>query len=223
MNYSRITKTSAIDSETLCKETLRGFGMWIEENDGLTHGYVKYNLRRFIQQYLQTTTCREVSKAVSIPRRTAKCDLVIDDRIGIKIIYTITNSSKEWIYKQLRPLCREYEHVIIYGHQIAPEHLDIWYQIKRSLERGSRRWNKIHTLQTVTRIEYRIPLTTKTIRKEIAHKTLIYFIFVGFVVAGGQFLALTDGSDVMAQAYVGALITFNVFVILLGTFLVREM
>lgn len=223
MNQSVTTGTASTDRDGLCQAVLEGFGSWIDEVDTESYGYVKYSLRRFIRRHLRTTSYRPFADTVSIPKRTATCDLVIDDRIGIKILYGLNAGSKEWIHKQLRSLFTNYDHLILYGHRILPEHLDIWYQIKRSLGRRSSRQKRIYTLQTVQQIEYRIPLTNRAVRKALVHKGIAYLLFVGFVFAGGQLLALTDGTSVMARSYVGALILFNVIVVLFGAFLVRTL
>ncbi|WP_254761853.1 hypothetical protein [Natrinema marinum] len=222
-NRSPVDRPIPTDRDGLRDEVVRGVETWIDRYDTGSQEYVRYSLRRFIRQYLRETSHSPFADSISIPKRTAKCDLVIDDCIGVKIIHNLNAGSKEWIHKQLRSIFQNYDHLIIYGHQIAPEHLDIWYQIKRSLGRRSSRQGSIAVLQTVQRIEYRIPLTSKRVRKDAVHKTLVYVLFVAFVLAGGQFLSLADGSNVMAQTYVGALIVFNAIVVLMGAFLVRSL
>ncbi|MDS0475284.1 hypothetical protein [Natrinema sp. 1APR25-10V2] len=222
-NRSPVDRPISTDRDGLCNEVVRGFETWIDRYDTGSQEYVRYSLRRFIRQYLRDTSYQPFAETISVPKRTAKCDLVIDDSIGVKIIHNLNAGSKEWIHKQLRSIFQNYDHLIIYGHQIAPAHLDIWYQIKRSLGRRSSRRGSIAVLQTVQRIEYRTPLTNRRVRKAVVHKTFVYLLFTAFVLAGGQFLSLTEGSNVMAQAYVGALIVFNVVVVLMGAFLVRSL
>lgn len=210
-----------IPHEGLCQEIISGFEIWIDEYKNDLEGTVKQSLKQFLHEHLHDTSYQKSSDTISIPKRTAKCDIVINDNIGIKILYDLNSGSKKWIHKQLRLLFREYDHLIIYAHEIVPEHLDIWYQIKRVLKRRSRRGKSVHTLQTVQRPAYRIPLTNKEVRKAVVHKSLIYLLFTFFVFAGGQLLALADGTNIMAQAYVGAIIVFNIIVVVLGIFLVR--
>ncbi|WP_408957380.1 hypothetical protein [Natrinema sp. 74] len=222
-NQSPVDQSISTDRDGLRDEVVRGFETWIDTYDTGSREYVRYSLRRFIRQYLRGTSYQPFAETISIPKRTGNCDLVIDDCIAVKIIHNLNGGSKEWIHKQLRSIFQNYDHLIIYGHQIAPEHLDIWYQIKRSLGRRSSRQESISVLQTVQRIEYRIPLTDKGVRKAVVHKALVYVLFAVFVLAGGQFLSLTDGANIMAQTYVGALIVYNVIVILMGAFLVRAL
>lgn len=207
----------------LYKEVVRGLDAWVTEYEIGTQTTVKQNLRSFIRQYLRTTSYRRFADTVSIPKRTANCDIIIDDSIGIKLVHDLNSGSKEWMHKQLRSIFQNFDYLIVYGHQIAQKHLDTWYQIKRTLNRFSSEQNTIHALQTIQQIEYRIPLTNKTIRKAVVHHSIIYLIFIAFVLVSGQLLAFTDGADIMAQSYVGALSVFNIFVILIGAFLVRTL
>lgn len=207
----------------LCDAVIRGFEAWIDQYDPRSQGSVRQRLKRFICSHLRANDFRASADAVSVPRGTSHCDLVIDDRIGITIVYDLTTGSKEWIHRQLRTIFRKYDHLIVYGHQIEPEHLDVWHQIKRSLDRRSSRRNTVSTLQTIRRLEYRIPLTNRRVRKAVVHRSLAYVLFVAFVLVAGYSLGLTDGADAMARAYVGAVIVFNVVVVVLGVFLVRTL
>ncbi|ELY52153.1 hypothetical protein [Natronococcus jeotgali] len=123
---------------------------WMNGSEDESEPVVERKLRRSIGRDLRAVGHRSAAASISRPKRSDYCDIVVDGRIGIKIVHNLTGRSREWMHKRLRSLVREYDYLILYGHRIPSETVDVWRQLKRSLERRAsdgRRFRAIGTLQ----------------------------------------------------------------------------
>lgn len=221
-SHSRATK----DYNGLYNEVSELFEDWTEMDGSKANTEVKNSIYDFLKSNIQSSIYEDFTDEISIPRYSSGCDLAISDKIGIVIIYKIPNSSTNWIHQRLKSLFESYRYLIVYGHQIQQKDIDSWRQIKKSMKNYSKyryrnEYQQLTVFDTVKTIEYRIPMTNRYVAKYMLEKLLAFGLWVVFTIAGGMVLDYTSGGDTMTQAYMGAIITFNVIVILFLILVIR--
>jgi hypothetical protein len=158
---------------------------------------------------------------VTISKKADDCDIAVGETIAIKILYGLHDGSKETMHKRLRSLFDEYDHLLLYGHQLSPEHTDIWRHLKRSLESHTTDTKQLWTHATLTDTKYRMPMTETTDTRTAARKFGVHPLLLGFAIAGAQALINLGGETVMGSAFIGMIVVFNAVVVTLGVIIAR--
>ncbi|UHQ96199.1 hypothetical protein [Natrinema halophilum] len=202
-----------------------GIDEWITSHGSRGKINIKNKIYNFIKEYLVETGNREVAAEMTYSKYITDCDIAIGDEIGIAIVYDLPNKT-DWIHQRLRALSKHFNYIAIYGHRIRQEKTDVWRNVKKTINTYSGRAhsNQKHSvvvLQTFDLIEYRIPLTRRYIAKNVIQKLILYLMWIVFTVTGAYLLDATSSSNVLSQAYIGAILAFNVVVILFLVLLVR--
>lgn len=144
----RTTADSDRETEHVYWHVLLALRRWIDGSEEKSEAAAERSLRRSIGRGLRATGHPNAADSVLRPKRTGYCDIVVDERIGVKIVHNLTRRSREWMHKQLRSLLQEYDYLLLYGHQISAETIDVWRQLKRSLVRSSSDDRRFHALRT---------------------------------------------------------------------------
>lgn len=200
----------------------RGVVEWSQRDDLTeTAQNVQYQLRGYLRRHLRRAGFHDVADAISLPRQSKGCDLVIDDRIGIIIVSSLNDGSKEWIHKVLRSLFQKYDYLIVYGHQISSEFTDLWRQITRSIRRRERDGKQVAVHGTFDVQEIRNLLADTITSPYLLKKWTVYGLFFLALVFGGQYAEWMIGTAQMGQAFVGAVFVVNAAALLGGLFLLR--
>ncbi|AGB36757.1 hypothetical protein [Natronococcus occultus] len=122
---------------------------WINGTEDVSEATVERQLRRSIRRDLRRLGHPSAAGSITRPKETDYCDVVVDERIGLKVVHNLTSRSREWMHKQLRSLLREYDYLILYGHGISPETIDVWRQLKRTLTRAASDERRFHAIGTI--------------------------------------------------------------------------
>lgn len=220
---SRPTGTSRRRNENLSRTVHRALEQWSNQGVENADTYITHNLRGYIRRHLATSGYRRQAESISIPRRTTGCDLVVDDRVAVTIIYRMSNRNVTSVRKQLRAIFHEYDHLIVYGHQIPPQDLDQWRHLKRTLDRYGDERGTIRFTETIVEVRYRLPVTGITVSKTVLQRSIVSILFLSFVVTFGYFLEAFGSADVMARSYVVAVAVLNLVIVAIGAFLVKSL
>lgn len=209
------------ESEELFDVVRRAIDGWVDQAEFVSNTGIENSLKGHIRRDLRRTPFDDLADAIDVPKYNRLCDIVVDDRIAIKIIRELHDGSKEWIHNQLRHLLDDYDYLVIYGHQISAEYADLWRQIKRSLYRYTGSQDRILVVGTIDNTQYSIPMTSFSVSGTILRKFGVYGIFFLFVLSGSAFLESANGGAQMGGVFIAAVIIFNAVVISMVAFLLR--
>ncbi|WP_394741581.1 hypothetical protein [Natronococcus roseus] len=202
-------RTTDTDRETehVYWHVLLALRRWIDGSEKKSERIAERSLRRSIRRDLRAAGHPNAADSVLRPKRTGYCDIVVNGRIGVKIVHNLTRRSREWMHKQLRSLLQEYDYLVLYGHQISAETIDVWRQLKRSLLRSSRD-GQFHALRTLRRRQGRSPRSVETggIGRELFAVWLL--AAVGITAVAGLIVV----EDVMVQSVLSLIALASVVV-----------
>ncbi|WP_247729963.1 hypothetical protein [Halovivax limisalsi] len=191
---------------------------WIRSRPPRTNdARFRSDLRRYLRRYVGNWADQELN--VDHTGGARGVDYVVGDEIAIVLIETITEGSNQWLYRELGSISQQYEYVVVIGHNLAEEHVDVWRSLGRRMATRSN-----STFRFLTAEELWDPVETA----DAPIRTVNGALGVGAVVI--TYLAVSINAirhfaptDPMAGAFVAAVFVLLSVVLCYTLFFVRAL
>lgn len=104
---------------------------------------------------------------VSEPRGNDTADVVVEERVGVKVVSSLNQGASGWFHRELRTLSEGYDYLIVLGYGLDGEHTDLWRNLQTSLTSTDVDAEALTFVDTIERNE----AATESVRPRIAPET----------------------------------------------------
>lgn len=118
-------------TEAVYRRTAALLRRWAEtrssegEGDGSQR---EHHLRGYLWRQLSDALDRTAT--VTQPRGTDTADIVVEERIGVKIVSSLNQGASGWFHRELHTLSEGYDYLVVFGHGLDGEHTDLWRNLQ---------------------------------------------------------------------------------------------
>lgn len=115
------------------RHTVASIRQWAEsrtgaDDDGARRGH---HLRSYLWRRLSDALGRPAT--VVEPRGNDTADVVVEERVGVKLVSSLNQGASGWFHRELRTLSEGYDYLIVLGYGLDGEHTDLWRNLQTSL------------------------------------------------------------------------------------------
>jgi len=120
------------------------------------------------------------------PRGNDTADVVVEDRVGVKLVSSLNQGASGWFHRELRTLSEGYDYLIVLGYGLDGEHTDLWRNLQTSLTSNDVDAQALTFVDTIEPEE----TAAESIRPPIAPETAaVALLALPAVVVGTRILA----------------------------------
>jgi len=121
-------------AEDVYRHTAALLRRWAETraDDGDSEGARRgHHLRSYL--WRQLSDALDHPATVVEPRGNDTADVVVEDRVGVKLVSSLNQGASGWFHRELRTLSEGYDYLIVLGYGLDAEHTDLWRNLQTSL------------------------------------------------------------------------------------------
>jgi hypothetical protein len=104
---------------------------------------------------------------ISEPRGTDTADVVVEERVGVKVVSSLNQGASGWFHRELHTLCEGYDYLIVLGYGLDGEHTDLWRNLQTCLTSSNVDAEALTFVDTIEDDE----VATESIRPQVAPET----------------------------------------------------
>lgn len=192
---------------------------WANSDGQWSNGWqFRVDMRRFLRRLTRSKRYRSEDVSFRSLRGRHDVDFAIGDAIGIKIVYSLTGGSKQYLARELALVGNKYQMVIVIGFRLSTKHMDVWRNTEKKVSSRTGSTNYVFVSA-----DWESSSTTSRESRSMIHLTHVAFLafLVGATAFGVKFYTMVDGLDVLAQGFAGSVAAFLLAFCLFTLFFVR--